>query len=278
MWTVSTEGEEIARLRPSYPNVEEDEWEEVVRTSAKILGQCPHPDSPPGTRRTGLAIGKIQSGKTLSYTALIALGVDNGYRVSVVLAGTKNPLRQQSFDRLKHDLTYGRWSVAMLENPTAGDLGTLRQILQSGRHALIIVLKHRGRIDNLTELLSAPEVRRAPTLVIDDEGDEAGLNNQFRRGRRSAIYSSILDLRDALDVHAYLPAGTALALTMQLPAWYVGNNVPDTWIWGGSMDYLEINYQPAPNYVNYVSDILCLGGIHCFLPSQNLIWTGLATS
>ena len=205
MWTVSTEGEEIARLRPSYPNVEEDEWEEVVRTSAKILGQCPHPDSPPGTRRTGLAIGKIQSGKTLSYTALIALGVDNGYRVSVVLAGTKNPLRQQSFDRLKHDLTYGRWSVAMLENPTAGDLGTLRQILQSGRHALIIVLKHRGRIDNLTELLSAPEVRRAPTLVIDDEGDEAGLNNQFRRGRRSAIYSSILDLRDALDVHAYLP-------------------------------------------------------------------------
>lgn len=79
-----------------------------------------------------------------------------------------------------------------------------------------------------------------------------------------------------VDVHAYLPQGTAMALTDQLPPWFVGNNVPDCWVWGGSMDYLEIDYQPTPTTVNYVSDIMCQGGVHCFLPNQNLLWTGIS--
>ena len=73
-----------------------------------------------------------------------------------------------------------------------------------GGHALIVVLKNRKRLEDTRRVLATPELRGFPTLIIDDEGDEASLNTQFRRGRRSAIYESILRLRGALRVHAYV--------------------------------------------------------------------------
>jgi len=205
MWPVSIDGDEIRRLKLAYPAVEEDEWNSVVTTSAKILGQCPRPNPPSGPPRVGLAIGKIQSGKTLSYTAMIALAFDNGYRLVTILAGTKNPLREQIYTRLKHDLTDGQWNIAPFENPQPGDLGVLQSVLQTGRKALIVVLKNRVRIDDVANLVSAPEVRNYPALIIDDEGDEASLNNQFKKGNESATYSAILRLRKGLKVHAYIP-------------------------------------------------------------------------
>ncbi|MDE2098874.1 MAG: hypothetical protein KGL39_16595 [Patescibacteria group bacterium] len=79
-----------------------------------------------------------------------------------------------------------------------------------------------------------------------------------------------------VNVHAYLPQGTLLGLTTQLPPWYVGNNVPDVWVWGGSMDYLEVDYQPTANNKLWISEIEAVGAIHCFLPSQNLMITGVS--
>ena len=79
-----------------------------------------------------------------------------------------------------------------------------------------------------------------------------------------------------LNVHAYMPQGTLIALTDQLPSWYVGNNVPDVWAWGGSMDYLEIDFQPTANKPLWQSSINCMGALHCFLPSQNIVWYGIS--
>jgi hypothetical protein len=202
-WPVEIDGDEISHLKESYSTVEDDEWDSIVSTARKILGQCPRPDAATG-RTTGLALGKIQSGKTLSYTAVIALAIDNGYRITVVLAGTKNPLREQIYTRLHHDLAQERPTITPFENPTPSDFGVVQSVLQTGRHALIIVLKHRMRIDDVRGLLSAPEIRGYPTLIIDDEGDEASLNNQFRRGNESAIYAAINQLRDSLTNHAYV--------------------------------------------------------------------------
>lgn len=202
-WQVFMGGEEIQHLRTNHPEVEDDEWESVVFTAARMLGHCPRPDGASG-RATGLALGKIQSGKTLSYTALTALAIDNGYHITVVLAGTKNPLREQIYTRLYHDLADTRLRITPFENPPPTDLEVVHSVLHRGGHVLIVVLKNRVRIDAVTSLLSAPEVRGHPTLIIDDEGDEASLNNQFRRGMQSAIYASINRLRDSLANHAYI--------------------------------------------------------------------------
>ncbi len=204
LWGPSIDGEEIRRLRSRYQDrVSEDEWDDVVETAASILGRCPTPTDN-DRRVTGLALGKVQSGKTLSYTSLIALGIDNGYRVTVVLAGTKNPLLEQNFTRLYNDLEARRPSLTPFRNPLPQDAEVIRSVLHGGGHALIVVLKNRKRLEDARRVLATPEIRSFPTLMIDDEGDEASLNTQFRRGRRSAIYESILRLRSALQVHAYV--------------------------------------------------------------------------
>lgn len=79
-----------------------------------------------------------------------------------------------------------------------------------------------------------------------------------------------------VSVHAYLPQGTAMALAIQLPPWFPGNNVPSVWTWGGNMDYLQVDYQPTPSTKQWISEIECVGAIHCFLPSQNIVFSGIS--
>lgn len=212
-------GEEITRLqsRLSLSGSISDGWEDIRDTAAHILGQCPNPADQTG-RVTGLALGKIQSGKTLSYTALIALGADNGYRITVVLAGTKNPLLEQNYMRLCNDLDVlsptSRPRLTPFRNPVpAQDDEVIESVLHGGGHILIVVLKHRKRIEDVRTILARSELNHYPTLIIDDEGDEASLNTQFRSGRRSAIYNSILNLRNVLQTHAYI----AYTATPQAP-------------------------------------------------------------
>src|SRR5262245_34522601 len=93
-------GNEILGLLEQVP----EESRGTVRDEAvSILRQCVSPHGPPATR-TGLVIGYVQSGKTLSFTAVSALAQDNGYQLIVVITGTSVNLFRQSSDRLKDDL------------------------------------------------------------------------------------------------------------------------------------------------------------------------------
>ena len=51
-----------------------------------------------------LVVGEVQSGKTMSFTALIAMAHENGFPLVIVLAGTKLQLLSQTRDRLRRDL------------------------------------------------------------------------------------------------------------------------------------------------------------------------------
>ena len=203
-WDVFIEGEEVENLREKYrEEIQENEWNETLTTAANILGRCPPPE-PGNGRVTGLALGKVQSGKTLSYTTLIALSIDNGYPVTIVLSGTKKPLLEQTVARLKKDVADGRTSVAQFSNPSTVNSDVIRSVVHSGRHALILVLKNRKRIDNVRNIFRDMQLGNKPVLIIDDEGDEASLNTQFRRGGQSSVYRSILSLREVLHNHAYI--------------------------------------------------------------------------
>src|SRR5436305_959366 len=60
--------------------------ERLLDESASILGMCPPPGVAEGSD-TGLVIGLIQSGKTLSFTSVAALARDNRYPLVIVIAG-----------------------------------------------------------------------------------------------------------------------------------------------------------------------------------------------
>lgn len=204
---------------PSYKELTEGE-DSVLLIAQRILGRCHPPANPPG-KRTGLVVGYVQSGKTMSFETVIALARDNGYGLVILLAGTKNILLDQSEDRLIKDLGIddgdGGWFHE--NNPTIAQKGHIGVRLSSWRSnptrkraVLITVLKHSRHLANLAALLQKLPLSEVPALVIDDESDQAGLNTRAAAVRRSRAgtntasktYSSILQVRNALPHHSYL--------------------------------------------------------------------------
>src|SRR5947209_7877860 len=61
---------------------------ELIQSAAEILGSGVNPKDMRGSA-TGLVVGYVQSGKTLSFTTVIALARDNGFPLVILIAGNK---------------------------------------------------------------------------------------------------------------------------------------------------------------------------------------------
>ncbi len=191
----------------------------VLREAQRILGRCLPPTDPAGVE-TGLVVGYVQSGKTMSFETVISLARDNGYGMVIVFAGTKTNLREQSEDRLKKDLGIdeGENSWYHFSNPTKSSVGQIGDKLEAWQKrptkkaVLVTVLKQVDHLDNLAAVLKKVALDKVPVLVIDDESDQAGLNNKAAKIRaqraaanaRSSTYDRICVVRDQLPHHSYL--------------------------------------------------------------------------
>jgi hypothetical protein len=190
--------------------------ETLLSNSVSILQKCAVSAAVP-SGKTGLIVGRVQSGKTLSYESVIALARDSGFALIVVISGISNPLLDQGVRRLRRDLTEAdRDGWNFLINPSVEPQveSTLRSVRdnwadpttpqQLKKTAVCLLLKNHGRIDAFKELCTQIGWAGQKVLVIDDEADQASLNVSFRRGRQSATYRNILSLREAFPSHAYL--------------------------------------------------------------------------
>jgi hypothetical protein len=201
-------GDEYERLSARYEEsgeIEEQDRERVFGTAARVLGQCPDPHGPPA-RRTGLALGKVQSGKTMSYITLSALAFDSGYRVVIVLAGRTKALAEQNKARFDRELIGVRSAprIATFHNPDTHRETEIQAVLETDNLVLITLLKTQSRIGKIAEMFGSPELNRYPVLIIDDEGDQASHNTKKNKGEQSAVHAHILEMREALPHHAYV--------------------------------------------------------------------------
>ena len=94
--------------------------ERVLDETYRIMQVCGNPNTSTNSE-TGIVIGYVQSGKTLSFTTLTALARDNNYQIVIVIAGTSISLVNQSTNRLSVDLRLNtrydrKWTL--LQNPT----------------------------------------------------------------------------------------------------------------------------------------------------------------
>jgi hypothetical protein len=69
---------------------------------------------------------------------------------------------------------------------------------------LITVMKNHTHLNHLINVLEKLDLEGAPTLIIDDEADQAGLNTYVRQGGESATYHQLLILRKCIPNHAFL--------------------------------------------------------------------------
>lgn len=165
----------------------------------------------------GLVVGRIQSGKTVSYEALIALSRDNGFSLVVVLSGISKVLLRQGHARLTNDLNKADptgWLFFTNADLDPINESTLKSVRENWadpntpaklkKTAVCVLLKHHGRIDSFTALCNEIGWSNQKVLIIDDEADQASLNTDNKSGLESPTYRNILELRNAFPHHAYL--------------------------------------------------------------------------
>jgi hypothetical protein len=208
-WTPMVGEETMAFLeRLRLPLADRDGRDRLLREGVSVLARCQPPSGDEG-QETGLVIGYIQGGKTTSFTTVTALARDNGFRLVIVCTGITVNLFEQSSSRLARDLRINDRSDRQwlfLPNPRArADVEQMIEIaLDEGRTVLIPVMKNARHLDNVSALLERLQLRGVPALIIDDEADQATLNNEVRRSSQSATYRRILGLRGLVPHHTFL--------------------------------------------------------------------------
>jgi hypothetical protein len=172
----------------------------VEETIEKLLAEATT------TKRPGMLLGRIQSGKTRAYLGIIARAFDRDYDAAIILTKGTKSLAAQTLSRIKQDfaefITADQVEVFdILEVPdlTPYELS----------HKLIFVVKKED--DNMRSLLELfethyPELRKKNVLIIDDEADLASVSGRRANGMSTAgtISRQIDRFRDLVTNSSFL--------------------------------------------------------------------------
>lgn len=211
----------------------------------------------------GLLVGKVQSGKTSTFSACISKAFEYGYDIAIVLSGRDNVLNKQTFDRLKATFTKDDFStgvnvyqikevIASQDNKTFVD--ELNRSIKN-RHKTIFVSLKNQQIEKLTELLCIPIFKKTKFLVIDDEGDLASFNTSDNKSSESATYRMLNEMLRNFDKNVTFISVTAtpqahilLAQTDHIKPDYIFTIEPGT-------AYMGLNDFFGDDYKNYIIEV-----------------------
>lgn len=212
-------GDRTVAFMQSQTKLDEEGKDIVIEEAIKILSHCVLPGR--NANITNIAVGYVQSGKTLSFTTLTALAADNGYRMIIYLTGTKNNLQVQTSDRLQNDLKVDEgdnYIVVDVNEDTVAPHGYIQNVLEIGSEMLLIpILKHYMHINRLADIFKVPALasmlEHYGVLIIDDEADQSSFNTYAKKNASnpewieddfSKTYESILNLKQSLPNHSYI--------------------------------------------------------------------------
>ncbi|QSE93903.1 Z1 domain-containing protein [Rhodococcus pseudokoreensis] len=157
------------------------------RASSKVVAYTPQPNTQVWNSK-GLVVGYVQSGKTTNFTAVIAKAADVGYKLVIVLSGIHNGLRRQTQERLDQqlkELSPHSWLTLTDQNDDFYAPTTQSTALLHGHHdkvALCVVKKNVRVLKRLDQWLAPAAKARVlsdlPTLIIDDEADQASVETK----------------------------------------------------------------------------------------------------
>lgn len=168
-----------------------------------------------------LLVGKVQSGKTSNLESLVGLACDNGFDVVVMYGGYDNALLKQTVERFRG--TFDAVSEDELGDPEECDTpivfttddkddininnidsGVLKDYIEAKVPVFIITRKGADRISQISDMLAEVSDLGFRALIIDDEGDQASLNNvKDKRNEASATYAAICKMKKVLGDPIY---------------------------------------------------------------------------
>jgi hypothetical protein len=192
---------------------------ETKKTSLEILEKMGDPKSSESFYVKGLVVGSVQAGKTENFNGVINRAIDSGYKLIIVLAGLMEDLRNQTQVRINCDVvgegedidtgrikdvgvgeirkfgSQGDESVVQIISVTSAKSDFKKSLLDADfslNHTNILVCKNnvsvlRNLIVWLHDYLQEnKDQHNIPLLILDDEADNASLNNEGKRGREYA--------------------------------------------------------------------------------------------
>ena len=192
----------------------------VVSEAQDVLKHCIAPGIKDNI--TNIAVGYIQSGKTLSYTTLTTLAADNGFRIIIYLTGVTTSLNNQTYGRIQKDLKVNEseWYSLFEDNPKNidSDIDLVASYLKYSTSTLLFpAMKQQQHIERLTKVFSSYRIKELlkdnGVLIIDDEADQASFNTYAKKNvdkpdweedDQSRIYSCILKLRTTFPCMSYI--------------------------------------------------------------------------
>ena len=213
-------GERTIAFIDSQEKLDDESKVGIISEAQEVLGHC----IAPGVKNsiTNIAVGYIQSGKTLSYTTLTTLAADNDYRIIIYLTGVTTSLNNQTYGRIQDDLKVNEndWYSLFEDNPRniEADIDEVaNQLMYSSMTLLFPVMKQQQHIMRLTTIFSNYKIKglldNIGVLIIDDEADQASFNTYAKKNKdkadweeddQSRIYSCILKLRSIFPSLSYV--------------------------------------------------------------------------
>ena len=184
-------------------------------SSSIIVANLAPPKSIEHRSVKGLVLGYVQSGKTANFSAVISKAVDAGYRFVVVLAGMHNILRLQTQARLYEELVEPKKSACTTltrvdefgdfqrKQAVAGD----RALGAGDGYCLVVLKKNSAVLRSFNAWLGATNkevLDGCPTLIIDDESDQASINTARPENDPTAINEHIRNIIKKFRVSSYV--------------------------------------------------------------------------
>lgn len=197
---------------------------ETEDSSFSILGKMADPKSKSSIFNKGLVVGAVQSGKTGNFNAVINRAIDAGYEIVIVLAGIMEDLRSQTQQRIEKDVI-GEGKIDSGEKTGAKGVGNIKRFGVRGVGGsdqrvihqvktitsvnkdfsksaekldptlndkyVLVCKKNVSVLKNIitwlhNSLENSKDKHNIPLLIIDDEADNASLNNMGAKGREYA--------------------------------------------------------------------------------------------
>ena len=229
IWNVthSTNTNKVTAANPNRIPSEALEYQE--NKAKEILSCCVPRNAMDGTKKVGLVVGKVQSGKTTSFTYLTSLAADNGYKIIIHLLGTTTNLRNDNAESVKNILctedNTNYWRAISVESGETINPSTesLEQILyeetnpdlnflpeQDETIVYFYLLKNHAAIklmkDYMVEYHSNLNSDRGalPVLIVDDEVDSYSPDTSKSDEEASTTHKELKKLYDSCSIVSYV--------------------------------------------------------------------------
>ena len=217
-----------------------DYIKETKRSSLAIVKKFGNPNAEHSFYTRGLVVGSVQSGKTANFNAVINSSIDMGYGLIIVLSGIMEDLRKQTQKRIEKEVegkyigqkdgkttfigvgaisSFGHLGehkdIQQIIIPTSIDTDFKKTIKEAdfslNNKNVLVCKKNTSVLKNLllwldNYLNENKDKIGIPFLIIDDEADNASLNNMGAKGKAfaSTINGHIRALLALFEKKTYL--------------------------------------------------------------------------